>query len=104
MDDRLSSVGFHPYWTVLAVSSNLLLSELFPLALQHVGLFEALVAWAQCFSSTYYRQNNFLTKEVLYHRGEAITELRTQLMPSSNFSNDAAIIALLFLMGVDVGQ
>jgi hypothetical protein len=84
--------------------SNLLLSELFPLALQHVGLFEALVAWSQCFSSTYYRQDNFLAKEVLYHRGKAITELRTQLMPSSNFSNDAAIIALLFLMGVDVGQ
>ena len=84
--------------------SNLLLSELFPLALQHVGLFEALVAWAQCFSSTYYRQDNFLAKEVLHHRGKAITELRTQLMPSSNFSNDAAIIALLFLMGVDVGQ
>jgi hypothetical protein len=83
--------------------SNLLLSELFPLALQHVGLFEALVAWAQCFSSTYYKQNNFLAKEMLYHRGNAIGELRTKLMPSSNISSDAAIITLLFLMGVDVG-
>jgi hypothetical protein len=83
--------------------SNLLLSELFPLALQHVGLFESLVAWAQCFSSTYYKQDTALTKEVLYHRGNAIGELRTKLMPSSKFSNDAAIITLLFLMGVDVG-
>jgi hypothetical protein len=82
--------------------SNFLLSELFPLALQQKGLFEALVAWSQCFSSTYYKQDTFLAKEVLCHRGNAIAELRTSLMPSSRFSSDAAIMALLFLMGVDV--
>ena|SRR2546421_8164971 len=84
--------------------NNLLLSELFPLALQHVDLFESLVAWAQCFSLTYYKRDSFPMKEVLRHRGNAIAALRTQLLSPSNFSIDAAIITTLFLMGLDVGR
>ena len=85
-------------------NNNLLLSELFPLALQHLELFEALIAWAQCFSSTYYKRDSFPTKEILRHRGKSIAELRKKLMSPSTFSVDAAIITTLFLMGLDVGQ
>ena len=85
-------------------NSNFLLSELFPLALQHVELFEALVAWAQCFSSTYYKQDSFPAKEILHHRAKAIAELRKQLTSPSSLSVDAAIITTLFLMGTDVGR
>jgi hypothetical protein len=44
-----------------------------------------------------------MTKEVFYHRENAISELRTSLIPSSKVSNDAAILTLCFLMAIEVG-
>jgi hypothetical protein len=79
-------------------------SQLFPLALQNVGFFEALVALAQTYEAAHYTTEIQPSKELLQHCGNALTKVRDQLSSPSAQIDDVAMVTVLFLMGVHVGQ
>jgi Fungal specific transcription factor domain len=83
---------------------NPLASQLFPLALQNPGFFEALVAIAQTYEAAHYTTELQPSKEVLKHCGNALTRVRGQLSSPSAQVDDVAMLTILFLMGVHVGQ
>ncbi len=78
-------------------------SLLFPLALQNAGLFEAVVASAQTFHDVQSQSAVRPSAQAFQYYGNAV-----QILPGiSGYANgkpdDTALIALVFLMGMDVG-
>jgi hypothetical protein len=79
-------------------------SQLFPLALQNAGLFEAIVALSQTYEAIHYTTEVRPTKEVLQHQGNALIKVRDQLNSPSEPLGEVVMLTILFLMGIHVGH
>ena len=81
---------------------NIYFNKLLSLALRDSGLFEAMVALSQCHLQTTYKVTR-PDQESLYHRGKALTSLRTTVS-SSGIPSDATIGTAIALAYIDVSD
>ena len=100
--------GAIDYYTQVCVSGRGLvfgkglfdLTQMFSMALQSPALFESLVAMSQ----SYLIANKDLsgpTKEVLYHRGQALARLRQSMMDPQVVADNTPIYTAIMLLGID---
>jgi hypothetical protein len=76
--------------------------KLFPLALQNVELFEALVVMSQSYYTANYEAETSLSLDVLRHRSNALVNLRHKLLSPSGYADDTARLTMLLLITTDV--
>ena len=81
-----------------------MVSGLFPLALQNPGLFASIVAMTQTYYAVLRRPETHPSKEVLHHSGNALSAVRSKLTSPPGHGDDAVIVSISMLMGVDVSQ
>lgn len=77
---------------------NPYITALFPLALQNIELFCALVALCQTLIPSQGRSRPILSKQALQYRGTAIKMLQQKLLVPSPVATDAMIMTVLMLM------
>jgi hypothetical protein len=86
----------------ILTAPNTFISKLFPLALQNIELFEALIVMSQCYYDANYEAETSLPLEVLRHRGNALVNLRRKLSSPSGYADDATVMTMLLLITTDV--
>jgi hypothetical protein len=74
----------------------------FNVALHNPELFHALIALSQVYYNTDVNGFGTIHWTALYHRGEALKQLRVKLEHETFADDDAAILTALWLMDVDV--
>ncbi|OQU98415.1 Fungal specific transcription factor domain-containing protein [Cladophialophora immunda] len=76
----------------------------FNVALQNAELFHALIALSQVYYNIDVKGFGNTHWTALYHRGEALKQLRHKVETAKNADDDAAILTALWLMDVDVAH
>lgn len=70
--------------------------------MQHAELFHAMIALSQVYYNIDVKGFGSTHWTALYHRGEALTQLRRKVETAQGSDDDAAILTALWLMDVDV--
>ena len=84
--------------------SNPYLVWTFPLFMQNADFFHAMLGLMLVFTEKMTRSTWQPSKEVLYHRGQAVNALRASLERSHGIADDAAIMTMVGLTALDVSQ
>ena len=83
---------------------NPILTELFPLMLQHESVVDSMIAFTLCMLIDCRRPNSPGAIEMWQRRGKALRLLRDRLNSPVHCSDDASIHTVISLMAVDVSD
>ena len=84
--------------------SNPYLVWTFPLFMQNADFFHAMLGLMQGFTEKMTCSDWRPSKEVLYHRNQAVKTLRISLERTSGVADDAAIMTMVGLTALDVSR
>jgi len=88
-----------PPEAAVAVSVDTIVRDFFLLALESPMFFEALITATEVCCIRVQRK---LTREVMYHHGNVLTQLRDKLASQTECATDLVILTILAILGIDV--